>query len=94
MRTFYTDYSFTKEDEIEGFDFIINHIKEYPELSYKLKDNYHDFGTYKSIEIYHKEIDCVDDDCLEYEDCICENESVKQAQDFEKLISEKLNHIL
>lgn len=94
MRTYYTDYSFSKENEIEGFDFIINHIKEYPELSYKLKDNYHDFGTYKSIEIYYNTFECDSEFCWEEGECFCENESIQQAQAFEKLISENLNHIL
>jgi hypothetical protein len=81
---FYTSYSFTKENEQKGFETIEKILEKYPLLRYKYKQNAHDFGSYRSIEIYHE--DSREEDHDEYCDlinCLCDSKGLEQAQAFE-----------
>lgn len=81
---FYTSYSFTKENEQKGFELIETILEKYPLLRYKYKQNAHDFGSYRSIEIYHEDIQDSDHDIeCDLDDCLCDSKGLEQAREFE-----------
>ena len=93
QKEYYVEYSFTKENEKHGFDYIKAKIADQENLTYKIKSNYHDLGDYKSLELYYyptkDNCECIDDF-----DCECEDRGLLQAQALEKEIQKDLADIL
>jgi len=93
---FYTSYSFTEENEQRGFETIQKMVEETDTLSYKMQNNPHEFGSYKSIEIFYNSDQDHDQDCdpEEFGECVCTCRGLDQAQALENAIQEKLSDIL
>ncbi|MGI9142567.1 MAG: hypothetical protein ACR2IJ_05205 [Fluviibacter sp.] len=96
MTKFYTSYSFTIENEDKGFTTIQNMVEKTDSLSYKMKTNPHEFGSYRSIEIFYNDDQEHDSECddEEFGECLCTCRGLEQAQALERDIQEKLQAIL